>query len=262
MRVRFRLLSSLLICGSLGAIAGCQDSGRSPGGSRLVDGGAAGGSVQSGGTVGTGGASGTAQTGGATTLGGSTGNGGAAGGSAGGRGGATISSDAGTTAGDVASGACGNRGESCANQPCCRPLICLTSSSVPTCYESYPPPADGGSTANEAGISGDTKPPRDGGVDVSVTCALPEGCADAAGVLDAPADRPALANCAALVCATDEEVVNVASPALGTRQCACMPIPDGGLCADCACGASLCAQLNARCAGFSLETGLLCAENG
>jgi hypothetical protein len=87
--------------------------------------------------------------------------------------------------------------------------------------------------------------------------------ADSGGVIvDSAIDRPQLLDCVGLVCGSGEQGVKVRSPALGTIQCACVPISSTGRCVDCSCGASLCAQLGAICAGFSLEGGLLCTQPG
>ncbi len=82
------------------------------------------------------------------------------------------------------------------------------------------------------------------------------------GIVDAGTDGSTLTDCAGLTCPADEQVVNVVSPALGTTQCACVPISSGGRCTDCTCGASICAQYAAHCTGFALEGGLVCIQNG
>jgi len=71
-----------------------------------------------------------------------------------------------------------------------------------------------------------------------------------------------LTDCNGLICGTDQQVVKVVSPALGTTQCACVVNSSAGRCMDCTCGASLCAQFAARCTGFALEGGLACVQNG
>jgi hypothetical protein len=71
-----------------------------------------------------------------------------------------------------------------------------------------------------------------------------------------------LSDCAGLICGSDQQVVNVRNPALGTTQCGCSRLPSDSRCADCDCGASLCAEYGATCLGFSLERGLLCTERG
>jgi hypothetical protein len=81
-------------------------------------------------------------------------------------------------------------------------------------------------------------------------------------VVDSGTDGSRLQDCTGLVCGSDQQVVNVRSPALGTTQCACLPVPSAGRCTDCTCGEPLCVQYAAHCTGFSLETGLLCSENG
>lgn len=80
--------------------------------------------------------------------------------------------------------------------------------------------------------------------------------------VDAGADGPVLMDCTGLTCGSSQQVVNVWDPALGIRRCACVPIPSGGSCSDCTCGASLCAQFGASCMGFSHEAGLLCGTSG
>jgi len=81
-------------------------------------------------------------------------------------------------------------------------------------------------------------------------------------VIDAGIGGSALTDCTGLVCGSDQQVLKVRSPALGTTQCACVPISSTGRCMDCTCGDSLCAQYFAGCLGFSLEGGLLCGQNG
>jgi hypothetical protein len=54
----------------------------------------------------------------------------------------------------------------------------------------------------------------------------------------------------------------VRNPALGTNQCACIPLPSAGQCTDCTCGEAICTQYGAHCTGFALEGGLLCSLNG
>ena len=78
---------------------------------------------------------------------------------------------------------------------------------------------------------------------------------------DSATDGPVLRDCTGLTCGSSQQVVNVWEPALGVRQCACVPVPSGGTCVDCTCGASLCAEFNASCMGFSHEAGLLCGTN-
>jgi hypothetical protein len=74
--------------------------------------------------------------------------------------------------------------------------------------------------------------------------------------------RSTLSSCTGLTCAPNQQVVNVRNPALGTKECACVAIPSAGMCADCTCGEPLCTPFGAHCAGFSLETGLLCSLPG
>jgi hypothetical protein len=89
------------------------------------------------------------------------------------------------------------------------------------------------------------------------------GAAGSAGRgADSGVDGSQLMDCTGLVCGSDQQGVRVRSPALGTIQCGCIPIPSAGRCLDCTCGASICAQYQANCTGFSLETGLLCTEPG
>jgi hypothetical protein len=72
-----------------------------------------------------------------------------------------------------------------------------------------------------------------------------------------------LQDCAGLVCGLDQEFLSVRSPALGTMQCACVPLPSAGQCMDCTCGEALCLQYGAHCSAFAPDKGLLmCSENG
>ena len=82
------------------------------------------------------------------------------------------------------------------------------------------------------------------------------------GVVEPGTGGSPLSDCAGLGCRADQQVLKVASPALGIAQCACVPIFGAGRCIDCTCGSPLCDQYFAYCAGFSLEGGLLCAQNG
>jgi len=66
---------------------------------------------------------------------------------------------------DGATGACALVGESCANQQCCGPLLCLNRLGSSTCYESMQPPPDGGTGSSDA---------RDGGALMTPT--LPAAC--------------------------------------------------------------------------------------
>src|SRR5438128_610276 len=104
---------------------------------------------------------------------------------------------------------------------------------------------------------------NDGGGGVAGGMAGVGGGAGTGGIGgDAGRDGPVLIDCTGLTCATSQQVVNVWDPALGIRRCACVPIPSGGTCGDCTCGASLCAQFGASCMGFSHEAGLLCGTSG
>jgi hypothetical protein len=71
-----------------------------------------------------------------------------------------------------------------------------------------------------------------------------------------------LSDCTGLTCASNQQVVNVRNPALGTTQCACVPLPNAGMCADCTCGEPLCTPYGAHCTGYSLEKGLACSLPG
>jgi len=107
----------------------------------------------------------------------------------------------------------------------------------------------GGGGTSDAGGSGAA-----GGADAG---AIGDGI-----VIDSGTGGSPLSECAGLVCRSDQQVLKVVSPALGITQCACVPIPSVGRCMDCTCGAPLCDQYFAHCVGFSLEGGLLCAQNG
>jgi hypothetical protein len=71
-----------------------------------------------------------------------------------------------------------------------------------------------------------------------------------------------LQDCTGLICGSNQQVVNVRSPALGTTQCACLPVPSAGQCTDCTCGEPLCVQYGGHCTGFSVAKGLQCSQNG
>ncbi len=86
------------------------------------------------------------------------------------------------------------------------------------------------------------------------------GGMDGGGVVDSGTGGSPLTDCKGLICASDLQILTVTSPALGTTQCACVPISSTGHCMSCACGDPLCAPFFARCLGFSLEAGLLCAR--
>ena len=82
-------------------------------------------------------------------------------------------------------------------------------------------------------------------------------------VADSGTDGSRLSDCAGLRCGSDQQGVRVRSAALGATQCACVPKGGGSPCEDCTtCGQSICAQYDATCTGFSLETGLLCTQPG
>jgi hypothetical protein len=80
--------------------------------------------------------------------------------------------------------------------------------------------------------------------------------------VDSGIDGSRLQDCTGLVCGSNQQVVNVRSPALGTTQCACLPVPSAGECMDCTCGDPLCVQYGGHCTGFSADKGLLCSQNG
>jgi hypothetical protein len=81
-------------------------------------------------------------------------------------------------------------------------------------------------------------------------------------VVDSGTDGSQLADCAGLICGSDQQVVKVTSAAFGPTQCVCASRPSTGLCTDCTCGLSICAKYDANCTGFALETGLLCTQPG
>jgi hypothetical protein len=183
--------------GSTGSVGGSAVSGGSTG--------SVGGSTVSGGSTGS--------VGGSTVSGGSTGSGGATGG-AGGRGGMSALNDAGAAGGADAGGTCGLRGESCATRPCCGSLVCLSSSNPPSCYESYPPPVDGGSTANDAVTSRDSNPGRDGGLDTSAGV-------DAAVTVDAGTACPSTPPAAGDACVGQTSCFYDVCPSTGRTQATC-----------------------------------------
>jgi hypothetical protein len=234
--VSSRLLAFLMTLSLMSLVASCGDSGHSLGNSTGAGGtpgnGGTSGTTSTGGAIGSGGAgthasggatsatggttTGTAGHGGAPGTGGSaTGgaSGGAAGGSSGGQGGTSTSNDAGSSDGD-AGGTCGNVGDSCATRSCCGPLLCLSSTNPPSCFESIRPPADGGpidgplvldtgcpvcptmkcaygSPVDDKGCTlCQCNPPPDGGGDTPNVCPLPEGCTDADPGTPCPSTPP------------------------------------------------------------------------
>jgi hypothetical protein len=74
--------------------------------------------------------------------------------------------------------------------------------------------------------------------------------------------RSALSDCAGLTCASNQQVVNVRNPALGTTQCACAAVPSAGKCTDCTCGEPLCTSYGAHCSGYTTDKGLACSLPG
>ncbi|HSY38150.1 MAG TPA: hypothetical protein VLA79_01445, partial [Polyangia bacterium] len=71
-----------------------------------------------------------------------------------------------------------------------------------------------------------------------------------------------LQDCTGLICGSNQQVVNVRIPALGTTQCACLPVPSAGQCTDCTCGDPLCVEYGGHCSGFTVGIGLMCSQNG
>jgi hypothetical protein len=74
--------------------------------------------------------------------------------------------------------------------------------------------------------------------------------------------RSALSDCATLTCASNQQVLNVRNPALGTTQCACVATPSAGKCSDCTCGEALCTPYGAHCSGYTVDKGLACSLPG
>jgi hypothetical protein len=74
--------------------------------------------------------------------------------------------------------------------------------------------------------------------------------------------KTSLSECTGLTCASDQQIVNVRNPALGTTQCACVALPSAGKCTDCTCGEALCTPYGAHCSSFSTDKGLQCSLNG
>ena len=112
----------------------------------------------------------------------------------------------------------------------------------------------GGSTAGASAVQGGT---HTGGVVGTSGGAVAAGTGGNGGT-----GGSGLTDRNGLICGTDQQVVKVVSPALGTTQCACVASSSTGPCTDCTCGASLCAQFAAHCVGFALEGGLGCTQNG
>jgi hypothetical protein len=189
------------------------------------DGGGSGGSGAGGNTGGRGGAAGTGAAG--TGAAGTGGRGGTAGtgaaGTAGGQGGHGGGA-AGGGGGSNATGGAGGHG----GAPACLPL--------------GSPCTSGGQCCSFVCAGGCTMP-------------VTSGVGGAGG-------RSGLQDCTGLVCGSNQQIVNVRSPALGTTQCACVPVPNAGQCTDCTCGESLCVQYSGHCTGFSAGSGLLCSQNG
>ncbi|HEX7598838.1 MAG TPA: hypothetical protein VF518_11530 [Polyangia bacterium] len=204
--------------GASSTTGGAPGSGGATGGGLTSSGGATGGGLTSSGGAAGGGltSSGGAAGGGSTSSGGATGGGSTSSGGAtgGGGGGTKASTDAGAAGGDAAVGTCGLRGDSCANRPCCGPLVCLSLSNPPSCYESYSPPVDSGSTANDAGASRDSNPGRDGGVDTSAG-------ADAASALDASTVCPSTPPANGGACVEQTSCFYDVCPSTGRTQATC-----------------------------------------
>ena len=120
---------------------------------------------------------------------------------------------------------------------------------------------DGSADASSSGTTGDAA-----GMGGQGTSGAPgssgAGAGGAVSAIDSGVDGAALTDCTGLVCPSSQQSVKVNSPDLGIIQCACVAKPSTGLCADCTCSQSLCAQYGATCLGFALEGGLLCAEPG
>jgi hypothetical protein len=120
-----------------------------------------------------------------------------------------------------------------------------------------------GGSGGATGAGGTTGVGGAGGAGGSGSGGTATGAGGTAGVVvDSGTDGSRLQDCTGLICGSDQQVVNVRSPALGTTQCACLPIPSAGRCTDCTCGEPLCVQYGGHCNGFSLEKGLLCSQNG
>ncbi len=165
-RLSVQWLVSIIAASALASCSGSTRSGYLSDGSTGAQTGDAARDVKgtlggSGGGAGVGGVTGTGGAGGAAS-GGSTGHGGASGGSGGSVIDAPIAGEAGSDAplgggGSGGSGTggttttCALRGEACAARSCCVPLICSNATGVPTCLESYPPPADSGAEAGSTG---------------------------------------------------------------------------------------------------------------
>jgi len=82
------------------------------------------------------------------------------------------------------------------------------------------------------------------------------------GAVDSGTAGSQLQDCTGLICGSNQQMIKVRSPALGTTECACLPLPRAGQCSDCTCGEALCAPYGGHCTGFSAGTGLQCSQNG
>jgi len=219
-------------CGSAtGSNDGGGTGGSGSGGNTGGRGGAAGTGAAGTGAAGTGGRGGTAGTGAAGTAGG---HGGHGGGAAGGGGGSNATGGAG---GHGGAPACLPLGSPCTSGGQCCSFVCAGGCTMPV-------------TSGTGGRGGETGAGGSSG-----------GRGGAAGVGGA-GGRSGLQDCTGLVCGSNQQIVNVRSPALGTTQCACVPVPNAGQCTDCTCGESLCVQYGGHCTGFSAGIGLLCSQNG
>jgi hypothetical protein len=228
-------------CGSTtgnsdGGTGGGGSGGHGPGtggGGAAGETGAGGSAAGSGGsTGGTGGHGGTAGTGAGGTAGGHGGHGGGA--AAGGGGGSDATGGAG---GQGGAPACLPLGSPCTSSGQCCSFVCAGGCTMPV-------------TSGTGGRGGETGAGGSSG-----------GRGGATGVGGAGGGS-GLQDCTGLICASNQQLVNVLSPALGTTQCACVPVPSAGQCTDCTCGESLCVQYGGRCTGFSASKGLLCSQNG
>jgi hypothetical protein len=208
--------------GERGAGGGGGGSGGSTGGR----GGAAG-----VGTGGTGGGGGTAGTGTGGAAGGHGGHGGGAAAGGGGGSGAT-----GGSGGAGGAPACLPLGSPCTSGGQCCSFVCAGGCTMPVTSGT----GGGGGETGAGGSSG--------------------GRGGAAGVGGAGGSQ--LQDCTGLICGSNQQVVKVRSPALGTTQCACLPVASAGQCTDCTCGEPLCVQYGGHCTGYSAGNGLLCSQNG
>jgi len=142
------------------------------------------------------------------------------------------------------------------------PVACTSKSAILQNKDGGMDSGFGGATGGTTGMGGQDASGRGGNGGAGGGGTGGAAGIDGGIVVDSGIGGSALTNCTGLVCGSDQQVLKVTSPALGTTQCACVPIPSAGRCTDCTCGDPLCTQYFARCLGYALEGGLLCGQNG